>query len=828
MYYYRPTAIVLHAKCFSISKLKRRRPHDTKLSANQQIEYAKRTILMASKSMNIADETNDEKVKDAGNIEDETSIDAVDSGDSSAKQNVLNADEIKSAASTRATSNVCESDENAMAIDEPSSIQSTVDEISAKVEKLPIKQKRLKRPELRSILQKLIDKLAEQPQNVVGMQTGPGAGALLSGNGTSRTNDLGYYQQHVSPRKRILREFEKVSLEDSANTSMTKRSRSKGCNSSASDGSRTANGNRNANVTDGTPKTTQSSTLYPISQGNITPVASRPISSYSITSLLGHNSSSGNSNNNSNPKVDNSQRTSPKSPQQTSTSRISKKKSPINGSASIGSPMGLTSSSFGSHRSPMNSPVNYGGRSTRSPDLNSPSPDHHHHSIRNHAQRYAYGGASMSISSPTSGFHPYLPTSRASPLSGNAGALSPNTLERYRSNYRTAASPSGTSSSSISGPSHGYVSTNGSPNAHMMRYSPSTFGSNAQTSPPHQKSAPYNINSLLPQASDTSNGNTVCRNISISQNYSPNAKTREQSPPSRTTKMSATTTSTTANSTANNCNNNTPTRTIPKKTASLRHPFGSLSPNAAASSHVPHEAKTTEKRARSPEQLHKQQQRCSAAELEQHQTYLAATSLHSRNAASSPPLPLPVPPPSSAHANSIHPFYLPYVPPTHANANVSQSMAAMAAAAYLNPLYYHPMTYPNPYRPQFWMPYPPAPMSPRTAAASLLQYSPNGSPSTSARSFAMDERERHSEENERNMSARTISNSSNSTAAPPSLITSNSMSSSSWMGSHHSASASPPKTAFQRHHQATRSSGEFESFQAIRDEQNSGKFRICN
>lgn len=289
---------------------------------------------------------------------------------------------------------------------------------------LPTKQTILRRPKLNDILQKLIDNLAEQPQSVVGMQAGPGAGALLSGgNGTSRTSDLNYYQQHVSPRKRILREFEKVSLEDAANTSSsTKRSRSKGCASltASSDASRAANGSRNTSASlDGSPKTTQSSTLYPISQSNVAPATSRPISSYSITSLLGHNSSSSSSVTNPIPKLDNGQRTSPKSPQQPSIGRLPKKRSPINGSASVGSPLGLSSSSFSSHRSPMNSPVNHGGRSTRSPDVNSPSPDHHH-SMRSHAQRYALGGTTTSISSP-SGFHPYLPTSRASPLSDSAG-----------------------------------------------------------------------------------------------------------------------------------------------------------------------------------------------------------------------------------------------------------------------------------------------------------------------------------------------------------------------------------------------------------------------
>lgn len=725
LHYWRPTDIVLHAKCRRISKLKSRRPHDTRLSANQRVEYAKRAISTTTTTTSrskAADETK-EKVPDAVKASEEPDVDTVDSGESSAKPNEsksgenVDAKKSKTSPTRRPTS-----DEHEMAVDNEN-----------RDAKSPIRATRIKRPKLNDILQKLIDKLAEQPQSVVGMQTGPGASALLSGgNGTSRSSDLGYYQQHVSPRKRILREFEKVSLEDAANTSTsTKRSRSKGgINSNASpDASRTANGNRHANtISDGSPKTTQSATLYSIGQSNVTPATSRPISSYSITSLLGHNSSgSSSTSTNSAVKLDNGQRMSPKSPQQPSTARMPKKKSPINGSTSVGSPLGLTSSSFGSHRSPMNSPVNYGGRSTRSPDVNSPSPDHHH-SMRNHAQRYAFGGGTASISSPTSGFHPYLPTSRASPLSSGADALSPNTLDRYRSSYRAAASPSGTSSSSISGPSHAYASANGSPNAHMMRYSPSTYGSNAQISPPHQKSSPYNINSLLPHTIDSSNGNsTVCRDISISQNYSPNStKPREQSPPpssssSRSTKSSATS------------NNNTPTRTIPKKTASLRQQFGSsVSPNGAdtktmeapaSTEHRRHgwDANTTPSRHghdmdtssvnTSPYQslpisssMPRRLPHFSPAELEQQQAYLAAAALHSLNA----PLPLPLPPPAPPPWPPIHSSNRPSTGAGPFFGGVSVPTSAMPAAAYLNPLYYHPITYSNPFRSPFWMPYPTA------------------------------------------------------------------------------------------------------------------------
>nr|XP_029716395.1 protein hairless [Aedes albopictus] len=127
------------------------------------------------------------------------------------------------------------------------------------------------------------------------------------------------HQQHVSPRKRILRELEKVSLEDS---STMKRSRSKpGSNSTvitattatplasvSSNGNGTGNSNSssssNGKLTNGASAVAESRTpTIPT-----TPV-SRPISSYSITSLLGHNSSS-ESSNSSRPKQETNTTTS--------------------------------------------------------------------------------------------------------------------------------------------------------------------------------------------------------------------------------------------------------------------------------------------------------------------------------------------------------------------------------------------------------------------------------------------------------------------------------------------------------------------------------------
>lgn len=81
--------------------------------------------------------------------------------------------------------------------------------------------------------------------------------------------------QHVSPRKRILRELEKVSLED------TKRSRPK----SLTNGSSVVTATTSPQLPNGSLKIQQD-------KSSVAPPVSRPISSYSITSLLAHNNNS--------------------------------------------------------------------------------------------------------------------------------------------------------------------------------------------------------------------------------------------------------------------------------------------------------------------------------------------------------------------------------------------------------------------------------------------------------------------------------------------------------------------------------------------------------
>ncbi|XP_053684328.1 protein hairless [Sabethes cyaneus] len=383
------------------------------------------------------------------------------------------------------------------------------------------------------------------------------------------------HQQHVSPRKRILRELEKVSLEDS---STMKRSRPKsGSNSTVitattatplapvtSNGtgsSGTCSGNSNSNnsgnignnnsnsngkLTNGLPATPIAAEPRHTATIPTTPV-SRPISSYSITSLLGHNSSSESSNR---PKqLETNPTTShhpyqhphsshyqylgkdviaaPKSPSDTHLSQryYGKKKSPSYGTQSAASPSSATE--FG---------AGYG--MVRSPDL-SPSPEHQTHSSFTRYRQHPYS-IHPTVSSPSSSYStvsrcspsPSTNDSASSPYSGNA---------KYRAAY--LASSGSPPSSTATAP--------GSANSpqHYSRQSPLNF---ARSPPPTHQS------NYLPNSSHRPAG----------------AKDSPSSPrasPSVESVRGATTTPTSSSSSA-------PTiRTVPKKTAALRQQFGSPS-----------------------------------------------------------------------------------------------------------------------------------------------------------------------------------------------------------------------------------------------------------
>lgn len=838
LYFYRPSAIVLSQKSRTVAKRKSRRPYDNRNAVNEMIDHVKRTngtklndaALSVDSDNNtkcmktIKKELNEQATNEQDNNE-SNNKNIEDSKENSQVDNVNIKDEVKIENDSDMVDSInnrsCEKIEENGKDSEPM----IVDECKLPTKKCPeppindkliLRSKTvalLKRTDLSSILQKLINRVQGQPHSAVSTKTGPGAGLLATGNyispnssTLSRNTDLYYHQQHVSPRKRILREFEKVSLEDSTPNS-TKRSRSKSGNtlngigqhsttttaltptthtscgttqnipvsatnlsspqsalpftSTSLSNNRVSNGNHTIIGSNETvSKSTTSTTPSGVSSAAPT---SRPFSSYSITSLLGHSVNNNSSSNKSDSSLARdgaineytSRRASPRSPtpvspaHQSSSSRLNssnaKKKSPSNGNTIISSAASSLSNSpyhqhhhyNQTHRSPMNSPVSYGRTSTRSPNL-SPSPEQ---ILR---QQRQYSNPLSSISSPTSGFHPYMPpTTRASP--STSGALSPpmpNDLQRYRNSYKTTGSPS----SSIGAP-HSYSSTSGSPSSYSARYSPSAY---SQLSPPppsstsasqstaqHIKStgSPYNVSNFLQ---------------SVSSNPS-NTKNRDVSPP-RSSSASV-----------------TGTRTIPKKTASIRQQYGS--PNSdkysyphSRSSSVNDNSPPSTRSEPSPHSLRKSlmdtidpmskssamNQLLSRAEgtnrssgsvspidisvgdpfhHQGHYRPFAKGSLGHQILQKNADLDRPPPLIPSVHSDGMpppsphHPYYSLY--PPHSVGAASQSMAAAAAAAaYLSPAYYHSMTYGNPYRHPLWMhPYPPAPLSP-PSRGSLLSFPP--------------------------------------------------------------------------------------------------------
>lgn len=461
----------------------------------------------------------------------------------------------------------------------------------------PRNTKCAKRRQLHDVLQLLIDRIPKDSNPA----TARGSGSMNHlTTATSRMSDAHNHQQHVSPRKRILRELEKVSLEDSQSM---KRSRSK-----------TNSSNHSYGV--GTPPTvasrsppnniySKSSAGSTVSNGNSTtngshlpaPIVqqpSRPISSYSITSLLGHNSSSSSSSNPSTfPQISSSisaqtphptesdyHRKTPSSPKSPApnmhnhhhsfqphsqahskpSSQAQHQPQPISAFSSAprkkASPSSCLSPVISQNfaRSPsLNSPINYGGRS-RSPDL-SPSPEQ----IYSRYRQAPYSIPSTTASSPNSSHyhHPYLTASRSSPSSG---ALSPpsasdatTTQHRYR--YGSPAYSPQHQSQPLPPPAPSQSNNN---NSSPVSFSPRYPQMSPQNYPPAKQqhlvtSPPYTSSSsatLAPRVRDTSpNGmpsrSDLSRESTASSSYS-----------------------------GSNAGNGTP-RTVPKKSAALRNAYTS-------------------------------------------------------------------------------------------------------------------------------------------------------------------------------------------------------------------------------------------------------------
>lgn len=673
-YYYRPVTLILSETSKLVTKRIRRQPYNKRNHITSELftnRNAHKFSVMKEENMNVVDDIDKCKL-DESECKTEKADDNGDTVDSSIGK----------------TENKLISDDEKMDFKVSDECNSKFDEsIPLKIENNPRNKKQVHSSKLSGVIEKLITKVFEKPMNVTSTQTGLG----IQFSSSNRSNELFFPHQHVSPRKRILREFEKVSLEDHRNSTTQKRSRSKSSvstdftmvsNSKASganysvvvtqhtaniasnkkdENNRVANGtslkcsNSNDNaISEKTLKTSRT-----ISSNVSSQPVSKPISNYSIISLLGHNEA------NVDEKTNSENRGSPRSPlsfnhQILSSGRsttVSKKKSPTNCVNAL-----------------INSPTNY--RTTRSPDINSPSPGLQQNS---HHNRYHH---QASLSSPTSSFHPYLSSSRASPIS--SGTLSPTDLYRHRS-YRSTASPS----SSVSGLTQ-YTSINGSPTAFANRYSPSTYSGSTKTSPTqstqaHSLSSAYNVSNLLPQPYDVNTSNVV-----ESPRYSPNTKHRisDWSPARNSATSGRNSPPIYANSLS--------TTTIPKKTASIRQKYGSLSPNngftsgenitaTKSDSNVAkkstgesiQDSKPHTKRSKSPMELHKKPQTQELYEKDLQARYNAEiAAMHHQSLL-------------ALHQQASSPFYHMYAGSNlHGNSMPSMSAAA-AAAAYMNPLYYH-------------------------------------------------------------------------------------------------------------------------------------------
>lgn len=302
--------------------------------------------------------------------------------------------------------------------------------------------------------------------------------------------------QHVSPRKRILRELEKVSLED------TKRSRPKSIPTSI-----TTNGFAStiaAVMSNGSVK----------SEKSTPPTSSRPISSYSITSLLAHktssNASTGCNNNNSINSNDLSSASQYNHHQQQQrlplNSPSPKSQSPSLMHNKRKSPHTTTPPSFNNNNS--------------SPPTHSPSPEPH-------------------------AFHKYRPNAMATtPTSSSTIPASSPFNSTYHSPNYMRGSPSPHDRLRTTTTSSAAATTG---NYHLQQHSPSRYGT---TSPHQTQNYSAAASALTPTMRDSDSS------------LSPNVERAAASNNNNSTRNTPT-------------NMSVGIRTVPKKTAALRQQFSS-------------------------------------------------------------------------------------------------------------------------------------------------------------------------------------------------------------------------------------------------------------
>lgn len=363
--------------------------------------------------------------------------------------------------------------------------KSVINEIKIKIEistnnRRP-NNKLLRRPKLNDILQKLIDRVPGILSSSSTNSTTTSVANHLIGNKIDFNN-----HQHISPRKRILREFVQEGSHDEPD-SIKKKPRTKTGNNHTTSVEVSLH---NEPISNSATTNSHSSICNGNSKDSIptTQAVSRPVSSYSITSLLGHN------NNNNSIKNDsgaNNNKGSPvqfhQTPQKSSSAYNSRKKSPsYNPNSSIKTPSrNATPSSLQNNfnRSPStSSPINY-GRNNHSPDL-SPSPEQTYTRYRPYNVQYT----------PSSGFHPYL---SVSPPYSTESALFLSNLSTRSPSHPQYATTTSTQESSSPLP--------------YSRYSPSGY---SQISPQHFSSNKSSMYSTSTNSNST-NKSKVATSTSI-------------------------------------------------------------------------------------------------------------------------------------------------------------------------------------------------------------------------------------------------------------------------------------------------------------------------
>lgn len=442
-FYNRPTRLYLTGDCQKVSRLMRRRP----LHKCGTIKF------------------NDD------NIKREKKVDGDDVVTSSTDKKIENESDGKESTSSSSTSSPNDSKESISdTLDNNNKLTDTNTTVAASTTSTSVKMSQHK---LDKILKKLADristKLALNGNSTNGHHANNNNNNNNNNHTTSNLPPTSYSlashiansintqpHQHVSPRKRILRELEKVSLED------TKRSRPKTNATINGNVTATLNNNNNHNNNNINNNTFSNGSLIKTEKA---PTVSRPISSYSITSLLAHNTSTGcnNLNNNNSINSNDSLSTSHFHQQPQQQQRLSLNSPPTPPTAK--SPQMM----HNKRKSPNTSPPRL-NQSIGSPSQ-SPSPEHH-------------------------AFHKYRPIT-TTPTS-NPASSSPYNSSYHSPNYmRGSPSP------------HDRLRTTGN-----FQHSPSHYGT---SSPQQQQQQNYSVgvahrdSSLSPnveRSSTTSNNNS--------------------------------------------------------------------------------------------------------------------------------------------------------------------------------------------------------------------------------------------------------------------------------------------------------------------------------